>query len=99
MKIESLFIPIVPAEEENKVKTSCKLKKKTSVIALVSFVALLVELKVGIGLLDVALVTLLQILGQDNISVLADSVHTGLLTDSSNLCSRQLVRSRHNYIE
>lgn len=74
------------------------MKKETSVIALVTFV-LLVELKVGISLLDVALVSLLQILGQNNISVLADSVHTSLLTDSSNLCSRQLVRSRHNYIE
>jgi hypothetical protein len=44
-----------------------------------------VEIKVCLGLLHVGSVALFKVLGEDDISVFADSMHASLLADSSNL--------------
>ena len=41
--------------------------------------SLFVELVFGLILLDVVLVSLLEVLGEDDVAVLADGVHTRLL--------------------
>ena len=46
-------------------------------------------------LLDVVLVALLKVLGQDNVPVLPDGVHARLLTDGVDVSSRYSVRSGH----
>ena len=46
-------------------------------------------------LLDVVLVSLLKVLGQDNVSVLPDGVHARLLTDGVDVGSGYSVGSGH----
>lgn len=48
-------------------------------------VASFVEIKFCFRLLHIGSVALLKVLGEDNIPVFADSMHTSFLTDSSNL--------------
>mmetsp|Transcript_6056 Transcript_6056/g.18332 ORF Transcript_6056/g.18332 Transcript_6056/m.18332 type:complete len:476 (-) Transcript_6056:96-1523(-) len=55
----------------------------------------LVEAKVVLGLLDVGLVALLQVLGHDHIPVLPHSVHASLLADGVDVRCADLVRPRH----
>ena len=45
----------------------------------------------GLVLLDVVLVALLKVLGQDDVAVLADSLHAGLLTDGVDIGAGNLV--------
>ena len=44
-------------------------------------------------LLDVVLVALLKVLGQDDVPVLAYGLHAGLLTNGVDVCAGNLVRS------
>ena len=46
-------------------------------------------------LLDVVLVALLEVLGQDDVAVLAHGLHASLLTDGVDVGSRNLVRSEN----
>ena len=55
----------------------------------------LVKVKVGVRLLDIGLVALLEVLGQDDVAVLPYGVHASLLANRSNLCIADLVRPRH----
>jgi len=56
--------------------------------AVQQYVASFVEVKVSLRLLDIGSVTLLEVLGEDNIPIFAHSMHTSFLTDSSNLKNR-----------
>jgi hypothetical protein len=48
-------------------------------------IASFVEVKVCFGLLDVGSVTLLEVLGEDDIPILADSMHASFLANGSDL--------------
>lgn len=57
--------------------------------------ASLVELEIAIRLLDIGLVALVKVLGQDDVAILAHCVHASLLADGRNLCIADLVWPRH----
>ena len=50
-----------------------------------TLIASFVEIKVCLRLLHISSVALLEVLGEDDIPVFADSMHASFLTDSSNL--------------
>jgi len=56
-----------------------------------------VEIKVGVRLLDVGPITLLEIFGQDHVSVLTHSMHSCFLTNSCNLQETTKLQIDVNY--
>ena len=55
----------------------------------------LIEIEVGVRLLDIGLVALVKVLGQYDVAVFAHGVHAGLLADRSNLGIADLIGPRH----
>ena len=53
----------------------------------------LVEIVFSLVLLDVVLVALLKVLGEDDVSVLADRLHAGFLADGVDIGAGNLVRT------
>ena len=53
----------------------------------------------GLVLLDVVLVALLEVLGEDDVAVLPDGLHAGLLANSVDVGARDLVGPGHVVLE
>ena len=58
-----------------------------------------VEVKLSVALLDYLLVCLFEVLGHDDISVFANSLHTSLLSDRLDISSRNLLRTTHEVFQ
>ena len=55
----------------------------------------LVEIEICVGLLDIGLIALVKVLGQDDVAVLAHCMHASLLADCRDLSIADLVWPRH----
>lgn len=56
---------------------------------------LFVELVLGLILLDVILVALFEIFGQDDVAVFANGLHAGFLANGVDVCATDAIRSSY----